>query len=189
MCRALGWVSLMVFTWGCSSNYLPLAPTTSSSVDSGRFVGPGQSSLSPQSADGWSPWIWHDWQPGIGDPLVSGARVDAFVEADDVCVANLRSVWDARASCRRYVVTVSTPGRLDASLLWDSGASGFDLSLAGEVVLVAPSGRFASSSWQEVAPQVFALVEPGSYGLLVISYVPASLPFQLITALSPADSR
>lgn len=187
MRRALGWVSIVVFSCGCSSDYLPLSPTES--VTSGQSGGSGRSSLSLEPAGGWLPWYWRDWQPGIGERLVPGGTVDTIVEANDVCVSNLRTVWDARSSCRRFVVSVSSPGRLDASLLWDPAAPGFDLSLAGEVVLVAPSGRFASSNWQQVDPQVFALVEPGSYGLLVISYVATSLPFQLTTALSSSGSQ
>jgi hypothetical protein len=87
------------------------------------------------------------------------------------------------------VVEVSSPGRLDAALRWDDAAPGFDLTLAGEVVLVAPSGRFASSDWQLPDPHVFAVVEPGEYDLLVISYVQTNQPFQLTTALSPAGAR
>jgi hypothetical protein len=67
-------------------------------------------------------------------------------------------------------------------LRWDAAASGFDPALAGEVVLVAPDGRFTASGWQHIEEDTFARVQPGNYGLLVMAYVPASLPFQMRTA-------
>ena len=63
--------------------------------------------------------------------------------------------------------------------MWDASAPGFNESLAGEVVLVAPDGRMASSSWQHVEEQISAFVQTGNYGVLVFTYVPVSLPFQI----------
>jgi hypothetical protein len=100
-------------------------------------------------------------------------------------VPDLRWVWDARASCKRFVVSVPSDGQLDAFLRWDGSAPGFDPSLAGDVVLVAPDGRFATSGWQHTDEHISVLVQPGDYGVLVMSYVPASLPFQIRTELRP----
>ena len=80
---------------------------------------------------------------------------------------------------------MSADGWLNAFLLWDIAARGFDPSLAGEVVLVAPSGYFAASDWKNTDAHVFARVQPGNYGVLVMSYVPASLPFQISTEFRP----
>jgi len=182
MRHRIGWLAVAVLTWGCSSDPLPFSPTTT-------FGSSVRLSSSVAAPDGWLPWYWPAWKGGAGEPLVPGTSVNAVVEANDVCVSNLRQVWDARSSCRRYVVEVSSPGRLDVALRWDNAAPGFDLTLAGEVVLVAPSGRFASSDWQLLDPHVFAVVEPGGYDLLVISYVQTNQPFQLTTALSPAGTR
>ena len=144
------------------------------------FLSPGSGSrppilLSLESDGNWLPWYWRAWQPGTGEPLNPGATIDAVVEANDVCVFNLRAVWDARSSCRRYLVSVPSAGRLRAWLRWDTSAPGFDESLAGGVVFVARDGRFASSDWQRSELDVCARVEPGDYTVLVITYVPASL--------------
>jgi hypothetical protein len=111
--------------------------------------------------------------------------VDSTVDVNDLCVPDLRFVWDARASCKRFVVSVSNSGWLDASLLWDPTAPGFDASLSGDVVLVAPDGRFADSDWQHTEEHISVSVEPGDYGVLVMSYVPASVPFQIRIQLRP----
>jgi hypothetical protein len=113
--------------------------------------------------------------------------VDSVVEVNDLCVSHIRSTWDARTSCKRFTVTITSIGWLDAFLRWDSSAPGFDPSLSGDVVLVAPSGRFTASDWRHTEEHVFALVEPGDYGVLVMSYVPVSLPFQIKVERRPQN--
>jgi len=54
-------------------------------------------------------------------------------------------------------------------------------SLSGDVVVVAPDGHFASSDWTHEDEQLWVSVQPGGYAVLVMSYVPASLPFQIST--------
>ena len=51
--------------------------------------------------------------------------------------------------------------------------------------MVAPNGRFAASDWQHTEEHVFVWVEPGDYGVLVMNYAPASLPFRLRVEVSP----
>jgi hypothetical protein len=182
MRQPLGWLAVAMLSWGCSADPVLFSPT----ARFGASVRPFSNLEVPP--DGWLPWYWPEWQPGAGEPLVPGATLNAVVEANDICVANVRRVWDARSSCRRYVVEAPSTGRFDATLVWDQTAPGFDLRLAGEVVLVAPNGRFASSDWQQLDLHVFAVVEPGTYGLVIISYAPVSLPFQLTTAMSAANS-
>ena len=182
MRHRIGWLAIAVLTWGCGSDPVPFSPTTT-------FGSSVRRASSVAAPDGWLPWYWPAWQGGLGEPLVYGTTVNAVVEANVVCVSNLRQVWDARSSCRRYVVEVSSPGQLDVALQWDNAAPGFDLTLAGEVVLVASSGRFASSDWQSLDPHVLAVVEPGRYDLLVISYVQTNQPFQVTANLSPAGTR
>ena len=181
------WLSALMLAAGCSANQqLPLAPTPASSAVSFSL----QSASSPTeirpldvSIGNWLPWYWGAWQPGAGEPLDASATIDGVVAANDVCVSNLRQVWDARSSCRRFLVSVPSEGRLEASLRWDASAPGFDESLAGEVVFVARDGRFASSDWQRSKVDAWAEVEPGDYTVLVITYVPVSLPFQLTMTL------
>jgi hypothetical protein len=141
---------------------------------------------SVDGSDGnWSPWFFRSWQPGIGEPLGPNATIDAVVAANDICVSNLRVVWDARSSCKRFLVSMPSEGRLQAFLSWDAAAPGFDESLAGEVVLVANAGRFAASDWQRTELDIWALVQPGDYTVLVMTYVPVSLPFRLRTEFRP----
>jgi hypothetical protein len=182
MRQLFGWVSVLVLTAGCSGSGLPTSPTTPSSPPSLSGAPPSIRPPGLRSADvseGWLPWYFRQWQPGIGEPLDPNATIDAIVQANDVCVSNLRQVWDARSSCKRFLVSVPSEGRLNAFLRWDVSASGFDETLAGEVVLVANDGRFASSGWQKPQLDVWAPVSPGDYTVLVITYVPVSLPFQL----------
>src|SRR5262245_51834894 len=122
----LGWLSVVVLVSGCSNSSMPLSPTTT----------PSQSPASAQrgSDDGnWLPFFFKGWRAGIGELLSPGVTVNSVVKADDLCVADLRWVWDARSSCKRFVVSVPVAGMLDTSLRWDASASGFVSSLAGEV--------------------------------------------------------
>jgi hypothetical protein len=144
-----------------------------------------ESSLLSVETRSWSPWFYPVWQPGLGEPFVLGASLDAVVEQDDLCAPNLRTVWDARASCRRFQVSIDAEGWLDISLRWDAAAEGFDPGLAGDVVLVAPNGNMAASGWQHLEESVSARVQPGNYGILVMSYVRATLPFQISAVLRP----
>jgi hypothetical protein len=184
MRRLSGWLSVVAFGAACNSNELPASPTAPSSSPSASSSAVSRSmprSGSRLYSEGnWSPWFFPAWQPGIGEPLVAnGTIVDAGVDVNDLCVPNLRRVWDARSSCRRFNVSVPSDGWLRAFLMWDASAPGFNESLAGEVVLVAPDGRMASSSWQHVEEQISAFVKTGNYGVLVFTYVPVSLPFQI----------
>jgi len=171
-----GWL-VVVLASGCSSN-LALSPTAPSI----------QSTATPLAArdpEGWSPWFFPGWQPGIGEPLTPGTTVDAIVQGGEQCVADLRRVWDAGASCKRLVVSVPSTGTLEAFLQWDASAPGFYASLAGDVVLVKPDGQFADSDWQQTEVHISASVQPGEYGVLVMSYADASLPFRLTVDLRP----
>ena len=175
------WLPLLVFAAGCSGNGIAPSPTS----PSGPSLSGVPLSIRPagldtaDTSDGWLPWFFRQWQPGIGEALVPNATIDAVVQANDVCVSNLRQVWDARSSCTRFLVSVPSEGRLKAFLRWDTSAPGFDQSLAGEVVLVANDGHFASSDWQKPELSVSAPVYAGDYTVLVITYVPVTLPFQL----------
>jgi hypothetical protein len=101
------------------------------------------------------------------------------VEANEQCVPDIYQKWGARG-CARFVVSVPSDGWLHAFLRWDSSAPGFDLKQAGEVVLVAPTGRFAASDLEREEVELSALVEPGIYDVLVMSYTSGvRLPFQL----------
>jgi hypothetical protein len=176
MRKLFGWLSLALLAAGCGANGLPMSPSSRSAATGVS----GLHSLEVAGGD-WSPWFFRSWVPGIGAPLGPNATIDGVVEGNDVCVSNLRSVWDARSSCSRFLVTVPSEGRLQAFLRWDASAPAFDESLAGEVVLVAADGRFASSDWQRAEVDVGARVQPGNYTVLVITYVPLSMPFQLRT--------
>lgn len=176
MRQLIGWLCVSVLTSACTANSLPLSPSAPSSV-----FGPSRGAS--VDSGNWTPWFFNGWQPGLGPALVLGTTVEAMVEVDDVCVANLRQTWDARASCKRFVVSVSSHGWLEASIRWDPTAPGFDPSLSGDVVLVAPDGRFTASGWQHTEEQISGRVQPGNYGVLIMSYVPASLPFQITTDL------
>jgi hypothetical protein len=154
-----------------------LSPTPSATPARSAFT---VNLLAPEPANGhWLPWFFSQWQPGVGEPFHLGERADSTVDVNDLCVSNLRSTWDARASCKRFTVSVRSDGWLAAFLRWDPSAPGFDPSLSGDVVLVAPDGRFAASDWQHTEESIDALVHPGEYGVLVMSYVPATLPFQI----------
>ena len=185
------WLSLVVLGAACNSNSLSLSPTAPSSSLSGLAASGAmlQSGLPANSEGNWSPWYFPAWQPGIGEPLTTngGMVVDSVVEVNDLCVSHIRLTWDARTSCKRFIVTITSIGWLDAFLRWDSSAPGFDPFLSGDVVLVAPSGRFTASDWRHTEEHVFALVEPGDYGVLVMSYVPVSLPFQIKVERRPQN--
>jgi len=174
MRRLTLWLPFVVLAWGCGTNSLPFAPSAAPSPFTPSVV-------ASVDSDNWSPWFFSGWQPGIGRALALGTSVDAMVDVGDECVPNLRWTWDARASCKRFTVSVPSEGRLDAFLRWDDAAPGFDPTLSGDVVLVAPNGRFTASDWQHADEHIFAFVQPGEYGVLVMSYVPASLPFQIRT--------
>ena len=80
---------------------------------------------------------------------------------------------------------MSSHGRLDVYLHWDVSAPGYIPVLSGDVVVVAPDGRFAASDWTHSDEHVWVLLRPGEYGVLVMTYVPASLPFQVNTEFRP----
>jgi hypothetical protein len=179
----LGWFSLAVFAAGCSTG--ELLPTTPSQTGSPLATAVQFNATRLQSNGNWLPWFFPVWQPGVGERLVLGTNINSVVAADDLCVPNLRSVWDAGSSCKRFVVSVTSDGWLNASLKWDTSAPGFDPARSGEVVFVAADGRFAASDWLHAEEHLAALVEPGDYGVLVMSYAPASLPFQINLELNP----
>jgi hypothetical protein len=182
MRRLLGCIPAVVLVAACSVADGPASPTA---LDGPVFSAlPGSTPhIGIRSLDGsdpgWSPWFYPQWQTGIGEPLAADSIVESVVEAGDICAPNLRWVWDARSSCRRFRVSVPAEGRLQASLRWDVSSPGFDANLAGEVVLVAPDGRMAASAWQRAEVAVATPVEPGEYGALVISYVPVNQRFEL----------
>ena len=189
------WLSVVVLgAAACDSNGLPESPTapslslSASASASAELASMPQFGPPPNSDGNWSPWFFPAWQAGIAASLApDGSVVDAVVEVDDLCVSYIRATWDARTSCKRFTVSVPSDGWLDASLRWDTTAPGFDPSLSGDVVLVAPSGRFTASDWRHTEEQISALVEPGDYGVLVMSYVPVSLPFQIKLELRPQN--
>jgi hypothetical protein len=117
--------------------------------------------------------------------LIPGAAVSSTVIAGDMCVPNIRFDWDRRASCKRFLLVSPVHGRLDAFLRWDPSAPGFDPNLVGDVVLIAPDGRFNASPSLQLDEHTWALVEPGAYGVLVMSYVATNLPFRIRTELVP----
>ncbi len=174
MRRLLGYLPVVVLTAACSATDMPVSPTATPG-SSPRY---GIRNLEG-SDPGWSPWFYPQWQPSIGEPLGENGLTDSIVEVGDICAPNLRWVWDARSSCKRFLISVSGDGWLQASLRWDTSAPGFDESLAGEVVLVAPDGRMASSAWQRADVAVRVPVQRGDYGALVMTYVPVNQPFQL----------
>jgi hypothetical protein len=181
MRQIFGGLSVVVLVWGCGANGLPLSQT-SPSVTS---VPPAAATIELPPNGNWTPWFFPQWQPGIGAPLAPGQVVDAIVDNHDVCVESLRQVWDARASCKRFVLSAPSDGRLDVYLRWDTSAPGFVPSLSGDVVIVAPNGRFATSDWTHTEEHVYVLLRRGDYGVLVMNYVPASLPFQIRAELHP----
>ena len=94
MRQAFGWLSVVVFAWGCNSTSLesPTAPSVTSTNPQVRAEPPGGN---------WSPWFFYPWQAGIGEPLALGATASATVEAQHECVPNLYWEWGARA-CKRF---------------------------------------------------------------------------------------
>ena len=164
---------VVLCAFGCSGNEVPLTPTPATSAAS------APTSVPPRDSQNWTPFTFPDWQAGIGEPLTANATVATTVIAGDICVSNIRTAWDRRASCRRYTLAVRAPGRLDLFLRWDPSAPGYDPMLVGDVVLIAPNGRFNASPAANVDEHTWALVEPGDYGVLVMSYVETNLPFQL----------
>ena len=173
----LVWLPVLVFTCGCGSNS-PVAPTPTPTAPVA-----GASSRPEQN---WSPWIFPQWQAGTGERLALDTTVSSTVTAGDICVFNLRFVWDRRASCKRFIVSAPVEGRLDVFLRWDPSAPGFDPTLIGDAVLIAPDGRFNASPSLQVDEHTWALVDPGSYGVLVMSYVDTNLPFQIRTEFVPS---
>ena len=185
MRRLFGYVPVVVLTAACGATDTPVSPTAiASSAVPGSGLRSGVRSLGG-SDPGWSPWFFRDWQPGIGEPLGENGLTSSIVEVGDVCVTNLRWTWDARSSCKRFLISVSGDGWLQASLRWDASAPGFDQSLAGDVVLVAPDGRLAASAWQRADVAVRVPVQRGDYGALVMTYVPVNQPFQLAMEYQP----
>ena len=173
MHKSIAWLSTVaVLACGCHGNELPIAPT--STPMPAASVAPAPS----RDAENWTPFYFSPWQPGRGAPLAMNTTVSATVNADDICVPDIYQQWGAR-SCSRFVVEVPAEGWLHGLLRWDASAPGFEPDLAGEVVIVASTGRFATSGWKQTAPDVFARVEPGAYDVLVMSYVQTRLPFQL----------
>ena len=175
----VGWFSVVLFSCGCNGNDLPLTPTPTPAVP----VAP-TSALPNRDAGNWTPWSFAPWQPGLGAPLELNATVNATVDEGDICVPDIYQQWGAR-SCQRFVVRVTSVGWFHGFVRWDASATGFDQSLAGEVVLVAPTGRFATSDWKHIDTEVVAKVDSGAYDVLAMSYVPATLPFQIRGELRP----
>ena len=179
MRQLLMWCLVVVFACGCSGgSNPPVSPTPAPALTPAP---------SPQLRDSgnWTPFFFARWQPGMGALLALNATIDAAVEMNELCIPDIYQQWGGRA-CKRFVVTVPSDGWLHAFLRWDSSASGFDLNLAGEVVLVASTGRFAVAGWKETTDaEVFARVEPGPYDILVIPSVDARFPFQLKAELRP----
>jgi hypothetical protein len=166
------WLSVILLTGGCGpSSYGPVSPTPSPGTTPSSVVPSGN--------------YFREWRPEAGELLEVGGTVESTVGANELCVHNLRTEWDARASCKRFVASVLSDGQLDAFLRWDTTAPGFNLSLAGEVVLVAADGHFATSAWPGGGLQTFAFVRPGNYTVLVMSYVPVTLPFQIRLEFRP----
>jgi hypothetical protein len=164
-----------VLACGCSGNELSVAPTSTPTSPTPVAVVPPPL----RDAGNWTPFYFSPWQPGLGSTLGFGATINAAVDVDELCVPDIYWQWGARA-CERYIIQVPSGGWLHGLLRWDASAPGFDPSLAGEVVLVASTGRFATSDWKRVETEVFALVEPGLYDILVLSYAQTTrLPFQL----------
>ena len=161
---------------GCDSDKLLVAPTSTPAPAAAAAPQPSR------DAGNWTPFSFAPWQPGLGAPLGLGATINAAVDVEELCVSDIYRQWGARA-CKRFVIQVPSVGWLHGLVRWDTSAPGFDLSLAGEVVLVASTGRFATSEWGRADNEVFARVEPGSYDMLVMSYVHARLPLQLRTEL------
>ena len=180
-CKVVGLVLLGFLVASCGSNGV----TRTQTGPSGIGPSPSPSALTGQLKQPDNGWIFPQWQPGLGEPLLIGATVQSAVEADDTCVPDLRSVWDAHASCKRFAVTASTRGRLDVHLRWDVSAPGYVPTLSGDVVMVAPDGHFADSDWTHGEEHLWVSVRPGEYGVLVMSYVPARLPFELSTSFRP----
>jgi hypothetical protein len=178
----LAWLPLVVFGWGCSGGMdTPSAPTVHA------VMLPANANAAPWSFDvrNWSPFYFPGWQVGIGEVLVPGTTISSTVVAGDVCVSHLRMTWDYRVSCRRFTLEAPVHGKLEAFLNWDASAPGFDLTLAGDVVFIAPSGQFTASSGASAEEYKWALVDPGHYGVLVMSYANSTLPFQLRMELTP----
>jgi hypothetical protein len=172
-----GWALIVVLACGCGT-YEPVAPMGPTPAPTS--VGPPPS----RDAGNWTPFSFYPWHPELGVPLTLNATINTSVEADDLCVSDIYWQWGAR-SCDRFVVSVPSEGWLHAFLRWDVSAPGFDPGLAGEVVIVASTGRFATSGRRQTEPQVFAKVAPGAYDVLVMSYVQASLPYQLRAEVRP----
>jgi hypothetical protein len=178
----LAWLPLVVFGAGCSgavdgpSGPTPVAPFS-----------PAFANTAPWSPDArnWTPFYFPVWEPGIGEVLTPGTTLSSTVVAGDVCVSHLRQTWDYRVSCRRFTLDVPTKGKLEAFLHWDASAPGFNWRLVGDVVFIAPSGQFNASPGLDEDEYNWAGVDPGSYGVLVMSYVDSTLPFQLRMELTP----
>jgi hypothetical protein len=181
MRQLLGCCSVVVFACACSGNNLPLAPTPTASAPA---LAPTPT-LPLRDSGNWTPFFFARWQPGIGTSLGLNATIAATVEMNELCIPDIYWQWGGRA-CKQFVVIVPSDGWLHAYLRWDSSASGLDPKFTGEVVLIAPTGRFAVSDWQQTTDtEVFAKVEPGPYDIMVIPSVDARFPFQLRAELRP----
>ena len=167
------WLTVVGLTCACNSNespYVVASLPTAPSAPARLVVVPQGAASDPGN---WSPWFWPGWQPGHGEALTPAARVSGTI-VDELCISNLRTAWDQRASCRRFSVSVPSSGRLDAFLHWSATPAE-----PGTIVLVAPDGRFTSKDSVGTEAQIFALVQKGEYGVLVISHVQTSQIFQL----------
>jgi hypothetical protein len=182
MRQASCWI--LCLTWfasGCGSNGVTGTQTGPSQTGASPSPSALTGQLSQPDNGNWLVWAFPQWQPGLGERLLIGATIQSTVEENEICEPTLRSVWDARASCKRFTLTASAGGRLDVHLRWDASAPGYVSTLSGDVVAVAPDGHFADSDWTHEEEHLWVSVRSGEYGLLVMSYVPARLPFQLST--------
>lgn len=119
--------------------------------------------------------------------IAAGDRVTATIGRDDaVCDPGH---WDANAPCKRFIVVVSTPGVLRATLTTDlHGArpDAIDLMLLGDRSIMDYSG---GGEEQQVSGSVSA---GGIYELRVNSYpyylpLPGTLTFELRTEFRPGN--
>ena len=113
-------ISLMVVFLASACNSCGLPRLTSSTAP--EPVLPAVINVVPRpgiNAGIWSSYSWPEWQSGAGEMLSLGRLVNATVD-DQLCVLNLRTAGDAQASCLRFAVSVSSPGKLEAFLHWST---------------------------------------------------------------------
>ena len=172
----VAWLPLVIVGSGCTGGMeMPAAPSPGAPSSAPLAK---SASWSPDIGN-WTPFFFPAWEVGIGEILTPGRTVSSTVIAGDVCVSHLRNTWDYRVSCRRFTIEAPVQGKLEAFLHWDPSAPGFTPGLTGDVVFIRPDGRFTASSGVAVDEYNWALVDPGTYGVLVMSYVDATLPFEL----------